>query len=364
MNMLNKSLLGLTISALFSGASYADEQVQAINEGSYFGNFRLGHITAEDELGNSETSSAFGGKIGYISKSWKGLSAGGTLYATQKLFDDQNGDFYSSDGDSYAILGEAFVNAELGQTNVKVGRFEFDSPYADTDDIRMVPNTFSGVVIANTNISNTTLYAAYLKEWAGVDSDTPEEFTDLNDDKGIYAVGAEFEGIENLALQGWFYQADDFAELSYAEAMYELGDLVLGVQLANQTDKTSDSSGPDGDVYGVIASYTLNDFTFTSAYNDVSGVVTNGFGGGPFFTSAADHTIADVEDQQAFAVGIDYTGIEKLTLSALHVDFDKGENETDFIAAYELNDDMNAEMIYHHMYDDGEILFVRVNVGF
>ncbi len=33
-------------------------------------------------------------------------------------------------------------------------------------------------------------------------------------------------------------------------------------------------------------------------YNRVDGVVTNGFGGGPFFTSSEDHTVADVKDQE------------------------------------------------------------------
>lgn len=364
MKILTTNLLGLIISTLLSSVSYANEQPETIDEGNFFGNFRIGYIASEDDSDNSETSSAFGGKLGYISTTWHGLSAGGTLYATQKLFNDENGDFFASDGESYAILGEVFAKAQFGQTEVKAGRFEFDSPHADTDDIRMVPNTFSGAVISNTDIAGTTLYAIYLKEWSGVDSEIPEDFTDLNGDDGIYAVGAEFEGVENLDLQGWFYHGNDFAQLAYAEAIYELGDLILGAQLASQTDKTSDLSGPDGDVFGVMASYNLSNFTLSAAYNGVSGMVTNGFGGGPFFTSSADYTIADVEDQKALAVGVDYSGIDKLTLSALHVDFDQGENETDFIATYEFSEDADLEMIYSHMYDDGKIFLVRVNVGF
>lgn len=364
MKIFRKSISGLLISTLLSSISYADEASKNADEGSFFGNLRVGYITAEGDSGNSEISSAFGGKLGYTSTSWHGLSAGGTLYATQKLFNDDNGDFFSSNGESYAILGEAFAKAQFGQTELKAGRFEFDSPHADTDDIRMVPNTFSGAMISNTDISDTTLYAVYLKEWSGVDSEIPEDFTDLNGDDGIFAFGAEYEGIENLALQAWLYQGNDFAQLAYAEATYELGDLALGAQLASQTDKTSNKSGPDGDVFGVMASYNLSDFTLTAAYNGVSGVVTNGFGGGPFFTSSADHTIADVEDQKALAVGVDYSGIEKLTLSVFHADFDQGANETDITASYEFNDDVDVEMIYHHMYDDGKIFLVRMNVGF
>lgn len=364
MKTIFKSLLALAVTALLSAAAFATEQQSAVDESQFFGNFRLGYIAAEDDAGDSVDSSAFGGKLGYTSNGWHGLTAGGTLYATQKLFNDDNSDFFSSDGESYALLGEAFVQGRFGHTVMKAGRFEFDSPYVDTDDIRMMPNTFSGAVFVNTDISGITLYAAYLDEWSGVDSETPEDFTELNGDDGLFAAGAVFEGIENLALQAWYYHGSDFASLLYVEAMYEIGDVVIGAQFGSQSDDTADNSSPDGDVYGVMASYTLNDFTVSAAYNYVSGTITNGFGGGPFFTSAADHTIGDALDQNAMAAGIDYSGIDKLTLSVLHVAFDKGADETDVTAAYEFSDEMNIEAIYHHMHEDGDMLLVRFNVGF
>lgn len=364
MNTLTKNLLAMSVSAFTTVTSYASEQKITADESGLFGNLRVGYISSEDDAGKSRDSSAIGGKLGYVSTTWNNLSAGGTLYATQKLFNDDNGDFFDANGDSYAILGEAFIKANFKQTEFTAGRFEFDSPYADTDDIRMVPNTFSGAIVSNTDISDTTLYAAYLDQWSGVDSDEPEDFTSLNGGDGLYAVGVVFEGIESLALQGWLYQGSDLFQLTYAEAIYEFGDLVIGTQLASQSDKTSDNSGPDGDVYGAMTSYTIDDFIFSGAYNHVSGVVTNGFGGGPFFTSAADHTIADIEDQKALAIGAEYNGIEQLTLGLLHVDFDKGANETDVIIAYEFSDGINIETEYQHMYDDGKVFLVRFNVGF
>ncbi|MEI6894589.1 MAG: OprD family outer membrane porin [Colwellia sp.] len=367
MKAIIKAFSAAILSVILSVASHANEQVNEqvkTDGGAFFGNLRVGYIVAEDAVGENTTSSAFGGKLGYVSESWRGLTLGTTLYATQKLFNDENGDFFASDGESYAILGEIFVQGHFGNTEIKAGRFGFDSPYADTDDIRMVPNTFSGAMLSNTDIANTTLYAVYIDEWSGVDSEKPEEFTELNGDEGIFAIGAVFEGIDHLALQGWFYQGKDFTQLSYAEAMYEVGDFVLGAQLANQTDKTADSSGHDGDVYGVMASYALNSFTYTVAYNGVSGTVTNGFGGGPYFTSSAEHTLADVLDQKALAASVDYTGIDKLTLSVFYIDLDEDKHETDLIAAYEFNDTMNIEAIYHHLYDDGDFFLVIFNMGF
>jgi len=346
-----------------SGAISPSESA-AEESGGFFGNLRIGFITAEDDTGDNTDGSAYGGKLGYISPGWNGLRAGATLYATQELFDNENGDFFASDGSSYSILGEAFLQGNFGNTELKAGRFEFDSPYADTDDIRMVPNTFQGALLSNRDISDTTLHLAHLDEWAGVDADEPEEFNEMNGDDGITLAGAAYEGIENLGLQAWYYWGNDFADLLYLEALYEIDNYSIGAQFGSQSDNTSDDSGPDGHVFGITGSYTIDAFTLAAAYNRVSDTVINGFGGGPFFTSADDHTIEGVEDQKALALGLEYGGIERLTLGVLNVDFDKGEDETDFYATYDANDSLNFELIYTDMHDDGHIVRLMTNLAF
>ncbi|MES9971275.1 MAG: OprD family outer membrane porin [Candidatus Thiodiazotropha sp.] len=329
-----------------------------------FGNLRAGIIHAEDDAGDETDGSAIGGKLGYISPTWRGLSAGATFYTTGELFDDENGDFFSSENGSYSILGEAYVQGELGNTLLRIGRFELDTPHADTDDIRMVPNTFQGLLLSNNDIADTTLYLTHLDKWAGVDADIPESFETLNGDDGLTAMGAIFEGIEQLTLQGWYYQGRDFAKLFYLDGMYETDSFSIGLQFGSQSDDTSDNSGPDGDVWGVTGSYNMADFTISAAYNDVSGSVTNGFGGGPYFTSADDHTIDGVEDQEATAFGVEYGGVEALAVGVLHVDFDQGANETDYYAVYDVNEQLGLELIYTDMHEDGDFVRLMANYGF
>jgi hypothetical protein len=329
-----------------------------------FGNLRVGFIHAEDEAGEETDGSAIGGKLGYVSPGWNGLSAGATFYTTGELFDDENGDFFSSENGSYAILGEAYVQGEYNNTVLRIGRFELDTPHADTDDIRMVPNTFQGLLLSNNDIPGATLYFTHLDKWAGVDADIPERFREINSDDGISAIGALYEGIEQFALQGWYYQGSDFAKLLYLEAMYESDSFNVGLQFGSQSDDSGDGSGPDGDVWGATGSYTLSDFTLTAAYNEVSGTVTNGFGGGPYFTSADDHTIDGVEDQEATAFGVEYGGVEALTVGVLHVDFDQGANETDYYAVYDLSDQLGLELIYTDMHEDGDFVRLMANYGF
>jgi hypothetical protein len=358
LNRLNRAML-------LAGALWGVSTLAAAeDEAGVFGDLRLGFIQAEDDAGEKTDGSAIGGKLGYISPSWKGLSAAATFYTTGELFDDENGDFFSSDNGSYSILGEAFVQGVYGNAILRLGRFELDTPHADTDDIRMVPNTFQGLLLSNTDIAGTTLYLTHLDKWAGVDAEIPERFQEMNADDGITAVGAVYEGIEQLALQGWYYLGRDFVNLLYLEAMYETDSFNLGVQFGSQSDETDNESGPDGDVWGITGSYSLYDLTLSAAYNDVSGTVTNGFGGGPYFTSADDHTIDGVEDQEATALGIEYGGIESLAVGVLHVDFDQGANETDYYASYDVNEQLGLELIYTDMHDDGNFVRLMANYGF
>jgi outer membrane porin, OprD family len=224
--------------------------------------------------------------------------------------------------------------------------------------------TFQGVVLSNTSFADTTIHAGHLSKWAGVDTSEPEEFRHLNNDEGVNFIGAEYEGIDSVALQAWYYDAKDFAQLSYFEAVYSADNFELGAQFAKQDDDTSDNSGPDGDAYGVYGSVNISDFTLTAAYNDVDGTVTNGFGGGPFFTSADDHTIDGTEDQDALALGVEFGGFENLTLGVLNVDFGKGEDEINYYAAYEVNDSLSFELVHADMNDDGESTRLIANMSF
>ncbi|SEL21359.1 outer membrane porin, OprD family [Colwellia chukchiensis] len=328
------------------------------------GNFRLGYLASTPDSGQRHESFAVGGALTYHSASWQGFSAAGTLYSSQKLFSDDHSAFFGADGTSYTIVGQAYMQANIANTEFKVGRFGFDSPHLDMDDVRMVPNTFSGILVTNTSISDSTIYLAHLDKWSGISAPEPETFTDIAGSKGVNILGVVYHGVEHLSLQSWFYHADNLANLAYLEASVEIAQLTWAVQYGKQVDNRFDKRGPDGDVFGVSASYSLDNFSFSAAYNQVWGTIIDGFGGGPFFTSAADHTIGDVKDQSALAVGVAYTGIDNLTISLLNVAFDKGADELDLTLHYDFGNDIVFDFIYHHMQADGDMALALLNVGF
>lgn len=352
------------VSAFENGEMQTDNIAAETSDTGFSGRIRVGYISIDNEVEARMQSSAIGAELNYSSASWQGLTVNGSLYTTQKIFHDDEGSFFGSDGDGYAVLGQAYLKANIENTEVKLGRFGFDSPYVDMNDVRMVPNSFTGILVTNADITDTTVYAAHLTDWISVDSEKPEDFIDLLGSDSVNVLGVVYQGIDHVELQTWYYNAKDLSDFFYVDATVEFDDITLGAQFGKQSDSSDNNSGPDGDVYGIMASYTLNDFTFKSSYNHVSGIIINGFGGGPFYSNAADHTISGVLDQDALAIGIDYSGFDNITLGLLNVAFDKGADEIDLFFSYDFGNNMVFDFIYHHIHDDGKMVLAMFNVGF
>lgn len=334
---------------------------------------------SQDNAVDTDTyGTSIGGVLKYETADWNGLKLGMGAYVSQKLhfatgdFDEgkANPDLFGEDTKSYAYVGEAYVDYTMGDLNLKVGRQLIDTPFADTDDIRMHPNTFEAAIATYSGIEGTTLVGGYVTRWAGYDSgDDISKFKKLGGDAsdGVAVIGALNESIENLAIQGWYYNIDEVADAMYADVTYtipfsETVGLELSAQAANFTEEKE--SGLDGNVYGVGAAFNISGVTLGAAYNKASNdegkVVANGFGGGPYMTSMEEMTIDGFEDVSAYQLSAELdmanVGLKGLSFTALYGDFkstpaDMHVREIDVIAAYEISEALSAEVSYA-MVDD------------
>ncbi len=369
------TLASFLVLTAFSQMVFSEDKATEDNSG-VSGQIRFGYTNTEDGTGNSVESAAIGGKLGYVSPSWNGISVGATGYTTNALGNlDDDGFFLNSrggpNGEGYSIIGELWLQAEFANTAIKIGRQEIDTPFADTDDIGMIPDTFEGVVITNTSLANTTITAMHLDKGAGVDAPIPEKFTDLTDKgDGVSALGVSYE-TDKWNAQFWHYKQDNNAgnatNITYVEAgINPLENLELGVQYANE----SYAVGGNAKVWGAEASYGMGDFTVTADYNKVSGDngiqgTIGGIGGGPFFTSAEQNIIDDTANIKAKAIGIEYSGIKNLALSVRKVNFDQGvSDELDLTADYQIRDNLTAQLIYSDMDEAGKNTRFFVNYNF
>jgi hypothetical protein len=311
-----------------------------------FGEMRAGAVYIKNDAGDKSYTLSLVGKVGIESKAINGLSAGATFFTTNAIFGkDEEAMFLSSNGDSYSIVGEAFIRANLFNTEIKAGRQIFDSPFIDSDDIGMVPNSVEGYTLLNRGLKDTTIVLGLIDSWSGVDTPTPEEFTKMqNSGDAVFLAGIIYEGIENITLQAWQYRLKD-VNWNYFEAGFENDNFSIAGQYSDQENGNR--------VYGLDGVYNIKNLSLHTAYNKVSGVVTNGFGGGPFFTSSEDHTVDDfLEDEEAKLIGAEYN-IGDFTLGVTTVDFSNSENETDYLVSYAFNDDLTVDLIHSEMNDDG-----------
>jgi len=256
---------------------------------------------------------------------------------------------------SYAIVGEAYIQGIWGNTLVKVGRQEIDTPFAQVDDIGMVPNTFEAYVLQNRDLTDTTLFLAQIQKMAGVDAEVVDSFSPVNAHNNVQVIGATYEGLENLTLLAWYYRMKDAEvdSIAYIEANYETKNYNIGLQVAKQGYTT----GKDATVFGITAGteYAPLALSFSASYNKArDNAAFSGFGGGPFFANS-EYLIPDnagVDGEQSnIGIAWDATtiGIENLNISLNHAllknQTKQKATETDLVLGYTLGKHFETHLI-------------------
>ena len=357
---------------------------QAFDYAKPFATFRLANVTTEKEglseynVDESKTSgTSFGGIFGFNSASFYGMHLHLGAYVSQKIHSlnpsdpaKQNIELFDSSGDSFVYIGEASLQYESEAGQVKAGRIRIETPYANSDDIRMAPNSFEGVWGDLALNDDWQAQAYFLTRWAGIDSgDDQNVFKSFTDDGyGVAGGSLTYRPNDDRAISLWYYNVDKESDIIYAEGtgeVYFSDDFHMewGLQGAHISER--DNSGVDGNVVGamVIADY---DFVyFGVAYNDAftknNTFITDGFGGGPFYTSLDEQTIGAVsalspgEDLGVYrvALGFDFSslGADRLNLEFVHGHFllensPAEVEESDVVLTYAITDRWYLESIY------------------
>jgi len=336
------------------------------------GYIRAGYQNTDISVDTDYTDTALGGKLHIETTSWKGISAGASFYTTNVIFGNNEGEgvpFFDANNDSYSILGEAYLLGEWGNSMLKIGRQEIDTPFLDTDDIGMVPNTYEAALFVNKDITNTTITLAHIESMAGVDAEPdPAEFDDIRGNDYVQLAGVEYEATENLAFSGWYYNLKnpDTNNLIYADATYtdQIGSFTyeLGAQYAHRNLK--DNFQDDANIYGAMADigFESTGINISIAYNRThDNYATNGFGGGPFYTSSEHLTLreAGADGDALFLAGgwdASSVGLEDLTFGVgyltLEDDNSNEATELDLTASYAMNDALGIDLIYSDIDDD------------
>ena len=249
-----------------------------------FRSFYLDRDNFDDSQSQAWTLGGSGGfKTGYFADL---LALGATGYTSQRLegpLDKDGTKLLQPEQQPYTALGELYGQFKLSDGILATaGRRGFDTPFINTQDSLMTPNTF--VVYAVQGVTGSTNDSTALHFGAGyVDKIKPRNAQDFESmataagapsgvDRGVYVAGANYKAGQ-LSIGAVEYFSSDIINITYTEFKYVVPlarrvTLRFGAQYADQH-----STGADlltgkyftTDQYGVKAEIGLGPALLTAA---------------------------------------------------------------------------------------------------
>lgn len=145
------------------------------------------------------------------------------------------------------VFAVAYAEYKTAHNDLTVGRQIVDTILLSSNDAKMIPNTFEGAVLQNTNLSDTKLQIGYLmrqklRDHQEFHSIVAYEKRDENDDSGanqgltpaliskygadanpeMILVTVENKSVKNLKLNGEYVDIDGFFNTAIVEANYKI----------------------------------------------------------------------------------------------------------------------------------------------
>jgi hypothetical protein len=367
MKLTKLSLAAIT--ALSFTTLQADSLADAFKNGKVSGEARAFYLSYDDAGANKDPKMySVGGKLAYETAAINGVSAGVAFYTVHDLgtydsVEDNSNHFTSldSNGDSFSLLGQAYLQYTAGNTMVKVGRQQLDTPLAGSDDIRIVPNLFEAYLVTNSDIKDTTLVGAYVTKMAGpIDSSANgETFSSMSaaagvtgskvGNEGVGVLAAVYSGLPNTTIQLWHYMATDVLDGTYADVSYEgkSGDIsyTLGAQYwtidsDDVVDTQQDSKVADYDISGLQGTLTYGPATLTAAMNtidvDKGSHLSGTWGAYPEYVFSDEFWFYSISDKRkdvdATKFALDYdAGFATFTAAYASYDVDVANGDVDVL---------------------------------
>ena len=352
-----------------------------------FATFRLANVaTRQDGLPSyaiadeEKYGTSFGGIFGFDTASLYGFHLRLGAYVSQKIAVmnpqrdiHQNSELFTGDGGSYIYMGETSLSYENNFMQLQGGRIRLETPFVNSDDIRMSPNSFEGAS-AHIEFSDTLHSKFYfLMRWAGTDSgDDVDTFKVLvSDGYGLSGGSLTYKLDEENEISFWYYNVDKESDIFYAEAagdvaFSELFHMEWGIQGAYIMER--ENSNIEGTVVGgmLIAdlSFLYVGLSYNYAFEEDGKTITDGFGGGPYYTSLDEQTLGAVSAlapgndlgvyRLAIGTNIHVTKKQNLNIEVVHGHFYLDQSsaeavETDFILTYNMSERWNLESAYAHV---------------
>ena len=310
-------------------------------------------------------ATALGGILKYELAEFNGFNAGAAVYTSHDINfatgagTKHNNELSSSSGE-YTQMAEVYINYNYKDLNIRVGRQSLETPLADSDDIRMIQNSFNAYILTY-NYAGIDFMIGHLKSWQGYDADLDTPWSTTGKD-GTNLIGASYS--DGLEFNLWYYNITQNMNALYLDTGFEYAfskEYQFHTMVQYLHESELNSSGFAADIYGALLEIVAYDIGFNIAFNKSNkqkGKQTfSGNGGGTMFTSMDTSIIDDLandRDVLAIVAGIVYS-INDFNLLYAYGDFNGDENsagqkehkvEHDFSIEYNVNDEFLVSAVY------------------
>ncbi len=329
-----------------------------------------------------DSAVAVGGVFGFETASYEGVSLHVNVTTSQYVSalnhhatgTNLNSDFFDTSGTGFTYLSHMNLNYEKDRFSITAGRLTLNTPYADADDIRMAANSFEGIRSSYDVTEQARVELLYVTRWAGHDAtENQYEFTPLVDGGlGLGAVGLSYVLNDENSAALWYYRADAMSHILYAEysGHYNISEnFHIEYGLQGSVLRQMNDSNVQGAVIGLMGIVDYGSvfcgIAFNRGYVDANNAVSDGFGGGPYYTSLDEATLGTVsetaqgDDVMAYRLGVGY----RFTAIGMTVEGVVGQlrsrhkvvniKESDCIVTYNITEQLslNGSLMAYHSHD-------------
>ena len=241
------------------------------------------------------------------------------------------------DQSDLSVISRAFLQYELGEsTSLRLYRQDFNMPYINRQDIRMIPITHEAYVVRHPG----KRFQWILGQVTKMKKRDSEQFVPMgeiagapDDNSGTTIVGARYAFANETSLGAIVQHTNDlfataYSELSYKRTLNDEWGMQGAAQLTNQWSTGSEKIGDfDTHSWGLRGALSFRGAVLTAAYTRTGDFeIRKPFGGTPAFTSSMIFDF-DRANEEAYRIGLSQNFAKYgFPGASLIVNYTKGRN--------------------------------------
>lgn len=367
-------------SAETSSEKSTNNLLNFLKAGKVFGNFRSYYANKDFDNSPTQKSMAVGGWLGYDSAKLYGLSTHLVGYTSQGFVltdPDQDGtDLLQSGQKGYTVLGQAYLQAELHKTKLKLYRQAINTPFININDAKMTPITYEAYTLETQEIPNTKITLSHVTKIKGWNNSSFENmskaagFPETNEP--VTLAGIIFTPLQKYTIQLWNYFCHEFMNVIYfqADGKWSISENFSITGSAQAMDQRDIGKSIGGDFHtgmgGLLAGIIWKGLTFKLGFT-VTGDdhdTVNPWAGYPGYTSIMEED-NDLRGEKAWVVSVKYDfnnlGIKGLIFSLDHAQSYVPPNNDWFSSPDQKETDITLDYYFNEQLKG---MWLRLQMGF